>query len=124
MMRQRWTVVGGVVLGLLLLTVAGRADDAAVVKAVEKLGGKVTVDVKRPGKPIVGVDLKGARITDAELKELKDLKELRELNLFGTPVTDAGLKELKDLKNLQTLSLSYTPVTDAGLEELKALKRL
>ena len=42
-------------LGLLVLALADRADEAAAVKAVEKLGGRVTVDAKRPGKPVVGV---------------------------------------------------------------------
>ena len=42
MVRQRWAVRGGVVLGLLVLTAAGQADEAAAVKSVEELGGKVT----------------------------------------------------------------------------------
>jgi internalin A len=74
MAQQRWAVGGGVLLGLLILAVAGRADEAAAVKAVEKLGGKVTVDDKQPGKPVVGVELSGTKVTDAALKELKELK--------------------------------------------------
>ena len=44
MVRQRWAVRGGVLLGLLVLAVTGRADEAAAVKAIEKLGGRITVD--------------------------------------------------------------------------------
>jgi hypothetical protein len=81
----------------------GRADEAAAVETIKKLGGKVTVDAKRPGKPVVGVNLDNTTVTDAGLKELKELKTLREMHLGGTKVTDAGLKELKDSKSLQKL---------------------
>src|SRR5262249_22360996 len=103
-----------------VLVVAGRADEAAVVKMIEKLGGRVTRDDNRPGKPVVFVDLRGTKITDAGLKELKELKSLETLNLLNTMVTDAGLKELKELKSLQTLGLRDTKVTDMGVKELKA----
>ncbi|HKB40670.1 MAG TPA: hypothetical protein VKD72_29865, partial [Gemmataceae bacterium] len=49
MVRQRGTVGTGVLLGLLALGMAGRADEAAAVKMVEKLGGSVMRDDKRPG---------------------------------------------------------------------------
>src|ERR1700726_7008 len=98
MMRQRWTVVGGVVLGLLVLTAAGRADEAAAIKAVKEFGGRVTVDAKQPGMSVVGVDFSYTQVTDAALKELKDLKSLQTLSLSQTKITDAGLKELKELK--------------------------
>jgi len=71
-----------VLLGLLALAVAGRADEAAAVKAIEKLGGRVTRDDNRPGKPVVFVDLRGPQVTDAGLKELKGLKSLQSLNLW------------------------------------------
>src|SRR5215475_13276451 len=35
MARQQWAVGAGVLLGLLVLVVAGRADEAAAVKAIE-----------------------------------------------------------------------------------------
>jgi hypothetical protein len=98
------------------------AGEATAVKAVEKLGGKVTVDAGRPGKPIVGVDFSRTQVTDAALKELKELKHLQTLDLGGTVVTDAGLKELKELKSLQKLNLTDTKVTDAGVKELKAAR--
>src|SRR5215471_14025304 len=122
MARKRWAV-GGVLLGLLVLVVAGRADEAAALKMIEKLGGKVTRDGKQPGKPAVSVDLHGTKVTDAGLKELKGLKNLQELDLWGTKVTDAGLKELKEFTSLQRLRLG-SKVTDAGLKELKGLKSL
>src|SRR5437868_6633691 len=123
MSRQRWRA-GGVVLGLLLLADPGRADEATAIEAIKKLGGRVEVDAKRPGQPVVGVDLDNTKVTDAGLKELKEVKSLQTLYLSVTAVTDAGLKELKELKNLQTLYLNGTKVTDRGLKELKDLKNL
>jgi len=84
-----------VLLGLLLLAMAGRADEAAAVKLIEDLGGKVTVDAKRPGKPVVAVTFYRSKVTDAGLKELKELKSLRSLDLTETKVTAAGIKELQ-----------------------------
>jgi internalin A len=118
MARQRGTVGAGLLLGLLFLAGPGQADEAAAVKAIEKLGGNVTVDAKRPGKPVVGVSLFFTQVTDAGLKELRELKSLTELDLGFTAVTDVGLKELKELKSLQTLDLSRTKVTDAGLKAI------
>src|SRR5438270_435213 len=109
---------------LILSSGAARADEASAVKAVEKLGGKVTRDDKLPGKPVIGVNLTGRGVTDAGLKELKDLEQLTSLYLAYTKVTDAGMKELKDLKQLTSLNLAETNVTDAGLKELKHLKQL
>ena len=43
MSRQRGTVGAGVLLGLLVLAVAGRGDEVAAVKAIEKLGADVMV---------------------------------------------------------------------------------
>src|SRR5215813_12597420 len=112
MARQRWAVGGGVLLGLLVLAVSGRADEAAALKMIEKLGGKVTRDGKLPGKPVVAVDLGSTKVVDADLKELKELKSLQSLGLGVTEVTDTGLKELKELKDLTSLNLGGTRITD------------
>ena len=114
------TMLVGAVMPLACLFGAARADEASAVKAVEKLGGKVTRDDKLPGKPVIAVNLAGTLVTDAGLKELKDFKQLTSLDLRDTQVTDAGLKELKDLKQLTTLILDRTKVTDVGIEELRA----
>src|SRR5262249_47582380 len=101
-MTQPRATKGGVLLGILVLAVPGRADEAATVKAIEKLGGTVTVDEKRFDKPVVRVNLGVTLAADADLKELKRLKSLQSLNLYHTKVTDAGLKELKELESLHT----------------------
>ncbi len=43
----------GAVAAVLLVAGAARADKAAAVKAIEKLGGKIERDEKQPGKPVV-----------------------------------------------------------------------
>ncbi len=123
------TMLIGAVMLLACLSGAARADEASAVKAVEKLGGKVTRDDKLPGKPVIGVNFfnfhgSDAGLKNAGLKELKDLKQLTTLYLNSTQVTNEGLKELKHLEKLTTLSLGVTQVTDAGLKELKHLKQL
>src|SRR6516225_6001090 len=122
--RRPWAMGQLLFLALLVLTVAIRADDVAAVKELRKLGARVTVESKRPGEPVVGVDLIGTQITDAELKLVKELKSLRSLQLAGTHITDLGLKQLKELKNLQSLYLYGLRVSDAGLKELNELKCL
>src|SRR5262245_22503561 len=124
MVRQQVVMGAGMLLGRLALATAGRADEAAAVKMIEKLGGKVERDDKLLGRPIVAVNLSGKKVTDTGLKELKELKSLQWLDLDGTKVTDVGLKELKELKSLQGLDLDNTKVTDAGLKDLKELKSL
>src|SRR3954447_6898200 len=78
------TMLVGAVMLLACLSGAARADEASAVKAVENLGGKVTRDDKLPGKPVTGVNLAFAHVTDAGLKELKDLKQLTTLALYNS----------------------------------------
>src|SRR5438876_851517 len=80
---------------LACLSGATRADEASAVKAVEKLGGKVTRDDKLPGKPVIAVNLTGTKVTDTGLTELKHLKQLTYLYLGITKVTDDGVADLQ-----------------------------
>jgi hypothetical protein len=119
-------------LAMVLLLVAGMAgysaepdaEQEAAIAAIKKLGGKVHVDDKRPGKPVVAVGLRSTRVTDAGLVHLKGLTQLQGLDLNFTKVTDAGLVHLKGLTKLQVLYLWRTEVTDAGLVHLKGLTQL
>ena len=103
---------------------AGRAEEAAAVKAIEKLGGWVTVDPEQSGNPVVSVRLRFIEDMDARLEELKVFKGLQLLDLSGTQTTDDGLKKLAGLTSLQSLNLSRTPVKAAGLKELASLPSL
>jgi hypothetical protein len=100
------------------------AGDETVTSFREILGRrvKVTINSKRAGQPIVGVDLRFARIADEEVKQLLELKSLQALDLSNNQfLTDAGLSELKEFRDLRTLNLDYTRITDKGLKELKGI---
>src|ERR1043166_211196 len=67
-------------------------QDRAIAK-IENLGGKVELDEKRPGKPVIKVDLRRTKVTDGDLEILKGFTHLRSLNLRSLlGVTDAGMK--------------------------------
>jgi hypothetical protein len=78
MVRQRGATRRGCGVALILLAIAGCAkkaapveDEAVAVTALEKMGGRVTVDAKRLGNPVVGVDLRDTQVTVARVKELE-----------------------------------------------------
>ena len=101
-----------------------KAEQESAIAAIKKLGGKVEVDTKSPGMPVVGVNLKRTKIVDASLEHLKGLTRLEILYLKDTAVTDEGLVYIKGLTNLEILELRRTKVTDKGLEHLKGFTRL
>src|SRR5579862_9208662 len=113
MLCQRWTVGFGMVL-VLFLVEAGRADEASALKAVDKIGGRVSVDGKAyvevsqlaGDKPVVGVTFDGIKVTSAAIKELKEFKGLKSLDLSYSQITDKDMVTVyKDLKQLEWLSL-------------------
>ncbi len=110
--------LAGLVLGSALTARADDADDKAE-KYVKQLRGIASRDDNLPGKPIIGINLMAAKVTDEGLKELAGLENLQTLFLAGTAITDAGLKELAKLKNLTTLVLRSTKVTNNGVKELQ-----
>jgi hypothetical protein len=71
-----------------------------------------------------GLDFRGLKVTDGDVKELSRLKNLRLLRLNGTQVTNAGLKHLAGLSELEAVDLGETQVSDAGLKEFAGLKNL
>ena len=60
------------------------AEQAKAIAEIEKLGGKVTVDEKSPGKPVISVDLVRTSATDADLKHLHALSRLTSFT-WGRP---------------------------------------
>jgi hypothetical protein len=76
---------------------------------------------------IDALELAKTQLKDDDLKFVAGFKRLTRLNVGHTPVTDAGLKHLNGLKRLRDLNLEYTKVTDAGLKalvDLPSLERL
>src|ERR1041385_7776219 len=89
---------------LLLFTgLSGRAQDdnaeqEQAIARIEKLGGKFELDEKRPGKPLIKVDLYRTKVANTDLEILKGFTQLRSLSLRSLGgVTDAGMKQLKGL---------------------------
>src|SRR5262245_45719606 len=116
-----------IVLALALNTVSStRADEAEdrAAQAVEKLGGRLTRDESKVGKPVSSVDLYGTDVTEDALKELAPLTKLTRLNLSHTTTSDAATVHLASLKNLTALNLNFSKVTSAGLKNLAGLKKL
>jgi Leucine-rich repeat (LRR) protein len=125
------TTMSTLTAALLLLTgLSGRAqadnaEQEQAIARIEKLGGAVELDEQRPGKPVIKVDLRRTKVTDADLEILKAFTQLRSLILLSLlGVTDAGMKYLKGLTALEHLDLGHTEVGDAGLENLKDLTKL
>src|SRR5690242_5852547 len=106
------------------------ADEAAAVRALEKLGGTARYAPPRDGlsrKEMVrepdrlkeggvrGVTFEGPRLTNAELKaavkHLAGLPRLQSLTFTNTAVTDDGLKALADLKRLQSIEVGPGKIT-------------
>jgi internalin A len=106
-----WIIVVAVALGGMGQAAADDAEDKAVA-AVEKLGGMVVRDAAKPGKPVTEVSLPGARVTDADLKQLAPFKGLTRLNLHNTGVTGTGFKDLAPLKGLTWISLTSSSSGD------------
>ncbi|HET6881310.1 MAG TPA: hypothetical protein VFI31_14205 [Pirellulales bacterium] len=74
---------------------------------------------------VTSVEYRGARIADADLKELRRLPRLRELLLYDTPgVTDAGLAEIGAMPVLEHLAILSPKLTDRGISHLRGLTKL
>ncbi len=83
-----------------------------------------TTDPRLSKNAMLGIDVHGIRITDADLVQFEGITSLHVLNLFGTKVTDAGMRSVATLTELRTLYLSNTALTDAGLQNLQGLVKL
>ena len=122
------------VLNLVLFAVvasAGCMEDAPdvrrnqkVIDEIEKLGGKVKLDAKAPGKRIIGINLQFKDVTDDNLFRFKSLTDLRELHLDGSRITDKGLEHIKGLARLRDLCIPGTQITDDGLHYIAQLEGL
>lgn len=78
----------------------------------------------KPLNRLISLNLEGAAITDAGLKELNANDRLQTLILCDTQIGDAAMKELSRLHGIVQLQIQHTRITDAGLKELKQLQHL
>ena len=100
-------------------------DESQAILAIGRLGARIELDEKLPGRPVVGINLRGChRFKNKDCHLLQPFRHLRSLDLTERKITDAGLKEIRELKSLTTLSLSHNRITDAGLKELRGLSKL
>ena len=92
---------------------------------IAKLGGQVTRD--QAGK-IVGVNMRGTWINDADMLSLAAMPDLETLDLSHTRITDEGMLRLKGASKIKDLNLFYAEwITDQGMmaiRDWKHLKRL
>jgi Leucine-rich repeat (LRR) protein len=92
---------------------------------ITRIGGKLDRDAS--GK-IVGVNLRGTWVSDADMLSLAALPDLETLDLSHTRITDEGMLRLKAAPKIKDLNLFYAEwITDQGLtaiREWKHLKRL
>ncbi len=99
------------------------ADDAAVAKQLEAIGGKVT---QRDGV-VSQVEFRDCtKIGDAELRAIGQLSHLKSLTLYGKlhGLNDSTVGHLKGLQELESLSTDGAQLSDAGLAQLAALSSL
>jgi Leucine-rich repeat (LRR) protein len=139
MHRRRDILLSPLIVGLSLLAGCGPNSGsaptyeqrvAAQEGAAAALNAKGKVEQKKypPGMGNA-VTLKGATITDADIKSLREINNLTELDLSGSTVTDIQIAQLVDpdptgrrpAAQLFRIDLSETNITDDGLKELAAL---
>lgn len=110
------------------------------IEQVRKLGGLVHLeeltwlreeigeDFAQINEVVVGIDLRGDRVGDDELRDLiahnSALSGLQSLNLSDTRVTDRGLNALGAIPTLKYLALNRTAITSRGLRVLEFLTNL
>ena len=100
--RWRWLVV----LGFLgVLPAALPAGEAEAIQKLKDRGGRVVLfDEKAKERPVIGIDLCRATLTEAALRELSAFKSLRYIDLFPIQVTDSVLRGLREAGVLHALS--------------------
>ncbi|MDX1947872.1 MAG: hypothetical protein SFU86_20910 [Pirellulaceae bacterium] len=107
---------------LLLLSVA-QANDDALVKRLEELGGQIT----RTDGLVTQLMFKDcSKLGRVEFEQIGQLKSLKRLTLYVkcNGLTDETLPLLAGLANLEELSTDGIMVSDAGLKPLGELKNL
>ena len=109
---------------MLVFALGASADTPASDDAqwVTDLGGTV---VRNQQGQVTGVNLRGAWVTDTDLRRLNRYPALTVLDLSLTHITDGGMQEIKNLRGITDLNLYFAEyVTDEGVAAIKDWKSL
>lgn len=87
-----------------------------------RLGARLELNYKLPGRPVKSAHLEGTVSHDEDLIHLRDFDHLEQLSLSRSRITNAGLAHIENFTNLTGLDLGETSVTD--LVKLRNLKNL
>lgn len=107
----------------LLWSLPSVADDAAIAKQLEGLGGKL---VLKDGVVTQITFTDCTKLGDAEFQAIGQLSKLKSLTLYGgcKGLNDATVGHLAGLKELETLGTDGAQFSDDGLKHLTALSSL
>jgi hypothetical protein len=103
---------------------AGRSPQQATAYLRQRRYG-LTVDEKRPGRPVVGVTGYAVNVTTADVQALKDLGSLEWLTFYSSPLPPGSLSTLKDIPSLRELSITIgRDAPTPALSEVGTLQQL
>jgi hypothetical protein len=100
------------------------SDREAAIARIEKIGGRISFDNQKPGKPVTRIAVRGDDFDDDVMKSLRLFPELKSLRLHEAAITDAGMSHLKHCKQLQHLDIGHSDITDKGIEAIAHLTEL
>jgi uncharacterized protein YjbI with pentapeptide repeats len=109
---------------LTVLRAVASSGGMDLARIVRKLGGTAK-RVDWPKDSVAySVDLRGAKITDADLAALSLIHGMAHLDLSFTGITDKGIANLAGYSKLQSMNLTGAKVTDAAIGDLLRIKDL
>lgn len=112
-------------LSLVAPSAPARADDAAIVETLKKLGAEVKTDKATGAVTSVLFKQPKEELTDEHYRLLGGLKSLREFTFYGDCLmTDAQAKLLSEAAALEKMAVNGTRLTDEGFKNLSGLKEL
>lgn len=123
--------VSGVIGGSAVSSQDERSRRQQAISDIERLGGRVKVEVSQSGAEYIEVGLFGGRSFygwrggSEGVKYLKGLGNLKRLRIEDVAeFDDEGMRELKEIKSLETLFVGRSSISDEGLRYLKGLGKL
>ncbi len=101
------------------------------VEEADDVGARMDQDYKRPGKPVIGLEIDAAYVSDRSFDFFRDFTQLQSLTIedyaFDNKFTGVGLQQLSELPLLQTIVLrdwTLKPSFAEHLVHLRGLKAL